>query len=235
MKIALIGYGKMGKMIEEVALDRSHLISSIIDSENWHISQLEDCDIAIDFSVPNAAVENIYKCINNNVPIVVGTTGWYESWENVKNEVILKNGSILTATNFSIGVNIFFEINKKLASLMNNQTSYSSMIQETHHTEKIDSPSGTAISIAEQMIQNIDRYKNWKESNNVDSQTLKIIAKREKDVPGTHHVVYKNDIDEISIEHKAINRKGFALGAVIAAEFLVDKKGVFNMNDVLKF
>ena len=235
MKIALIGYGKMGKMIEEVALDRSHLISSIIDSENWHISQLEDCDIAIDFSVPNAAVENIYKCINNNVPVVVGTTGWYESWENVKNEVILKNGSILTATNFSIGVNIFFEINKKLASLMNNQTSYSSMVQETHHTEKIDSPSGTAISIAEQMIQNIDRYKNWKESNNVDSQTLKIIAKREKDVPGTHHVVYKNDIDEISIEHKAISRKGFALGAVIAAEFLIDKKGVFNMNDVLKF
>ena len=235
MKIALIGYGKMGKMIEEIALERKHTISSVIDSENWDINQLSDIDVAIDFSVPKAAVINISKCVNANVPIVVGTTGWYKDLEKVLEEVDAKNGAILTATNFSIGVNIFYEINKKLAALMNHQPNYNSLIKETHHTQKLDSPSGTAISIAEQMIQNLDKYKGWKEVENVDETTLKIIADRKENIPGTHQVIYSSDIDEISIVHEAKNRKGFALGAVIAAEFLLNKKGVFTMNDVLKF
>ena len=149
MKIALIGYGKMGKMIEEIALERKHTISSVIDSDNWDINQLSDIDVAVDFSVPKAAPINISKCVNANVPIVVGTTGWYKDLEKVMEEVDAKNGAILTATNFSIGVNIFYEINKKLATLMNNQPNYNSLIKETHHTQKLDSPSGTAISIAE--------------------------------------------------------------------------------------
>ena len=235
MKIALIGYGKMGKMIEEIALERKHTISSVIDSDNWDINQLSDIDVAVDFSVPKAAPINISKCVNANVPIVVGTTGWYKDLEKVMEEVGAKNGAILTATNFSIGVNIFYEINKKLAALMNNQPNYNSLIKETHHTQKLDSPSGTAISIAEQMIQNLDKYKGWKEVENVDETTLKIIADRKENIPGTHQVIYASDIDEISIVHEAKNRKGFALGAVIAAEFLFNKKGVFTMNDVLKF
>ncbi len=234
MKLALIGYGKMGKMIEETSLDRNHTISSIIDSDNWSINQLKDADIAIDFSVPNCASINISKCLNNNIPVVVGTTGWYDDWDKVKDEVVSKNGALLTATNFSIGVNIFYEINQKLAALMNKQTNYNSLIKETHHTQKLDSPSGTAISIAEQMIQNIEHYKDWKESKNVNETTLKIIAERKENVPGTHQVLYESEIDKISIVHEAKNRKGFALGAVIAAEFLVDKKGIFTMNDVLK-
>ena len=235
MKIALIGYGKMGKMIEEIALERKHTISSIIDSDNWDINQLSDIDVAVDFSVPKAAAINISKCVNANVPIVVGTTGWYKDLEKVIKEVDAKNGAILTATNFSIGVNIFYEINKKLAALMNNQPNYNSLIKETHHTQKLDSPSGTAISIAEQMIQNLDKYKGWKAAENVDETTLKIIADRKENIPGTHQVIYASDIDEISIVHEAKNRKGFALGAVIASEFLFNKKGVFTMNDVLKF
>ena len=235
MKIALIGYGKMGKMIEEIALERKHTISSVIDSDNWDINQLSDIDVAVDFSVPKAAAINISNCVNANVPIVVGTTGWYKDLEKVIKEVDAKNGAILTATNFSIGVNIFYEINKKLAALMNNQPNYNSLIKETHHTQKLDSPSGTAISIAEQMIQNLDKYKGWKETENVDETTLKIIAYRKENIPGTHQVIYASDIDEISIVHEAKNRKGFALGAVIASEFLFNKKGVFTMNDVLKF
>jgi 4-hydroxy-tetrahydrodipicolinate reductase len=234
MKIALIGYGKMGKMIEEISLDRNHTISTILDSNNWSINQLNDADVAIDFSVPESAVKNISNCIKRKIPVVVGTTGWYNDWEKVKQEVILNNGAILTATNFSIGVNIFYEINKKLSALMNNQTNYKSHIKETHHTQKLDSPSGTAISIAEQMIQHIDKYKTWKEAENTDESTLQIIAERKNEIPGTHQVTYQSDIDKISIVHEAKNRKGFALGAVIAAEFLISKKGIFTMNDVLK-
>lgn len=234
MKIALIGYGRMGKMIEEISLDRNHTISAIIDDKDWNVNQLNNADIAIDFSVPESAKSNIFKCLESNIPVVVGTTGWYSNWQQIENEVLLKNGAILTATNFSIGVNIFYEINKKLASLMNNQNNYKAHIIEKHHIHKLDSPSGTAISIAEQMINNMDAYSNWEESDEVNESTLKITAERKNEIPGTHEVSYKSEIDEIKIIHEAKNRKGFALGAVIAAEFLFNKKGIYTMNDVLK-
>ena len=234
MKIALIGYGKMGKMIEEVSLGRNHTISTIIDAKDWGVNLLYNADLAIDFSAPESATSNIFKCLESNTPVVVGTTGWYSDWQAVEKDVVLKNGAILTATNFSIGVNIFYEINKKLASLMNGQNNYKAHIIEKHHIHKLDSPSGTAISIAEQMIQNIDAYSTWKESDVIDESVIQITSERKKEIPGTHEVSYKSEIDEIKIIHEANNRKGFALGAVIAAEFLFNKKGIYTMNDVLK-
>jgi len=239
MKIAILGYGKMGKIIESIALERGHSISLKSDREGFEVSELKGSDVAIEFSVPGAAVENIKKCIQANVPVVVGTTAWYDSYDEMRKLVLSENGALLTATNFSIGVNIFFDINRRLAKLMNPHSDYDVQIDEIHHLQKLDAPSGTGITIAEGILEEIDRKKQWvcQEGNNVPETTsldLKIIAHREPGVPGTHEVTYSSEIDTIELKHTAHNRKGFAQGSVIAAEWLVDKKGVFTMKDVLK-
>ncbi|MFL2585104.1 MAG: 4-hydroxy-tetrahydrodipicolinate reductase [Parvicellaceae bacterium] len=235
MRIALIGYGKMGKLIEKIAIDRGHIISNVFNDSQWSSQDISGADVAIEFSTPKSALENIRKSTHAEVSIVVGTTGWYHQWDKVEKWVAEFNVALLPATNFSIGVNIFYEINKKLASLMNHHKSYTSKVKEIHHQQKLDSPSGTAITIAEQIINNIDVYNNWEEGEEENKGTLNIEALRKKDIPGTHQVTYENEIDKISISHEAKNREGFALGAVIAAEFLLDKKGIYSMNDIIKF
>ena len=235
MRIALIGYGKMGKLIEKIAIDRGHIISNVFNDSQWSSQDISGADVAIEFSTPKSALENIRKSTHSGVSIVVGTTGWYHQWDKVEKWVAEFNVALLPATNFSIGVNIFYEINKKLASLMNHHKSYTSKVKEIHHQQKLDSPSGTAITIAEQIINNIDVYNNWEEGEEENKGTLNIEALRKNDIPGTHQVTYENEIDKISISHEAKNREGFALGAVIAAEFLLDKKGIYSMNDIIKF
>ncbi len=237
MKIALIGYGKMGKEIEKVALERKHEIVLKITHSNSQLitdGSLKQADVAIEFSKPETAVHNIKACIEQGVPIVIGTTGWYDHWEEVKKYCQEKNGTLLAATNFSVGVNIFFELNKRLAQLMKNQENYKAHVEEIHHTEKLDSPSGTAITLAEEILKENNHYKQWvNEESNTDNQ-LPILSFREAGVPGTHTISYTSAIDNISITHQANNRKGFALGSVLAAEFIKDKLGIFKMKDVLK-
>ena len=235
MRIALIGYGKMGKLIEKIAIDRGHVISNTFNDSQWSSQDISGADVAIEFSTPKSALENIRKSTYAGVSLVVGTTGWYHQWDKVEKWVDEFNVALLPATNFSIGVNIFYEINKKLASLMNHHKSYTSKVKEIHHQQKLDSPSGTAITIAEQIINNIDVYNNWEEGEEENKGTLNIEALRKNDIPGTHQVTYENEIDKISISHEAKNREGFALGAVIAAEFLLEKKGIYSMNDIIKF
>ena len=235
MKIALIGYGKMGKILEIKAKERNHTISKILKNKKWTSQDLMESDMAIDFSSPDSALDNIYKAFKANVPIVVGTTGWNKGFDKVKNWCNEYNGAILPSSNFSLGVNIFFEINKKLSKIMNQQKSYSAKINETHHTEKVDSPSGTAITTAEIILEEMDDYSNWVSNNSNYGNNLPIIAKRQAGEPGTHEVIYESNIDELSISHRAKNRDGFAIGAIIAAEFLYNKKGLFSMKDVVKF
>jgi 4-hydroxy-tetrahydrodipicolinate reductase len=236
MKIALFGYGKMGKEIEKVAHERGHEIILKADSKTAKeeiYSQLKKADVAIEFSVPGSAVKNIYACFETHIPVVIGTTGWYDEYEAVKQKCLQTNNTMLAATNCSFGVNIFFEINKRLAEIMNNQPQYNVAIEEIHHIHKLDAPSGTAITIANQIIENLDRKKTWKNQLSDNMNDLEIISIREGEVPGTHKVVYSSDIDDIEIIHKAHNRKGFAQGAVIAAEFIAGKKGIFTMKDIL--
>lgn len=238
MKLAIVGYGKMGKVIEKVALDRGHEIVLKITHENaaeLHEGKLKGAEAAIEFSRPESAVENILSCFSHKLPVAVGTTGWYDQWETVKNACHDKKGAIVAATNFSVGVNLFFELNKKLAELMADRIEYNAFIEETHHTEKLDSPSGTAITIAEGLIENHPRYTNWENQHSPADSTLDVLSFREVDVPGTHTVTYDSSIDKISISHEAKSREGFALGAVLAAEFLTNKTGIFQMKDVLKF
>jgi 4-hydroxy-tetrahydrodipicolinate reductase len=239
LKIALIGYGKMGKEIEQAAIERGHKIQTIITrNSNDSKAQLKSCDVAIEFTEPDAAVENIKTCIGAGTPIVVGTTGWYRHYEKVKEFVTEHKGGILTATNFSIGVNIFFHINKQLASLINKYPAYKATIEEVHHKEKLDAPSGTAITTAEGIIQNNDQYDTFhcieqdKEEEIKDNE-LAIFSYRRDNIPGVHSVTWFSKIDEIELKHTANSRKGFALGSVIAAEWLHDRKGIFTMNDVL--
>jgi|SRR5690554_397857 len=237
MKIAIIGYGKMGKEIETAAIERNHEIVLKINQDNAHQltdGSLKAADVAIEFSMPETAVKNIKHCFDQSIPIVVGTTGWYDKWEEVKTYCEEKKGSLLAATNFSVGVNIFFELNRKLANLMGDRKEYQTKIEEVHHTEKLDSPSGTAISLAEDVLSLSERYNKWENEVSNKENTLPIISFREEGVPGTHTVSYESDIDSISISHIANNRKGFAIGAVIAAEFIRDKSGIFQMRDVLK-
>lgn len=236
MKIALIGYGKMGKEIEAIALKRGHSVPVKINSSNAPdaFSELKNCDVAIEFTKPEAAVQNIKSCFSQNIPVVAGTTGWYAHFDEIKKICTDTNQTLLHATNFSVGVNIFFEINKRLALLMNEQTDYDVTVEEIHHTQKLDAPSGTAITIAEGIIQHIDRKKSWKNGDAKESDQLNIFSQRLDTVPGTHIVTYSSDIDDIQISHVAHNRKGFATGAVLAAEFLKDKKGIYTMKDVLK-
>ncbi|SFS70291.1 4-hydroxy-tetrahydrodipicolinate reductase [Lutibacter maritimus] len=231
MKIALLGYGRMGKTIEQIALQRGHTIVLKVD-ENTESYDINKADIAIDFSIPVVAFNNISNCLNNNVPVVSGTTGWLNKFNNAKELCQQKNGGFIYASNFSLGVNIFFELNEYLAKMMRNLKQYQISMEEIHHTKKLDAPSGTAITLAEGIIKNSDK-ESWALTVTNNTTEIPIVAKRIDDVPGTHSVEYKSDVDTIDIKHTAHSRDGFALGAVIAAEWLVDKKGVFTMKDVL--
>jgi len=233
MKIALLGYGRMGKEIEKIALQKGHeIVLRIQGDEKYDITL---ADIAIDFSIPEAAFKNITNCFQNNVPIVSGTTGWLENYTDAIAICKENNGSFIYASNFSIGVNIFFELNQQLAKMMKSLDDYSIKLEEIHHTKKLDAPSGTAITLAEGIIGNSSK-STWELKENqieINENSIPIIALRIPEVPGTHIVSYESEIDAIEIKHTAHNRKGFALGAVIAAEWLVNKKGVYTMKDVL--
>lgn len=237
MNIALFGYGKMGKEIEQIALQRNHHIALIVTNQNIvsiNSESLKNIDVAIECSTPHAAVQNIKTCLMSNIPTVVGTTGWYGQYEEVKQLCLQLNGALLCATNFSIGVNLFFELNRRMALLMKDHQDYDVRMQEIHHIHKKDAPSGTAMSAANDIIDILPAKKEWKLANDVISQNqLLIEAIRTDDVPGTHSVSYFNAIDEIELKHTAFNRKGFALGAIIACEWIATKKGVFTMRDVL--
>jgi 4-hydroxy-tetrahydrodipicolinate reductase len=231
MKIALLGYGRMGKTIETYATQRNHQIVYILDKEQEE-GTLSEADVAINFSVPEAAVSNIKAALEQKIPVVSGTTGWLEKYEEVVAFCKTQQSAFLYASNFSIGVNLFFKINQFVARLMHpHQSAYQTEIQEIHHIHKLDAPSGTAITIAEGIIKETD-YTDW-ELDNASQGTLPIEALREGEVPGTHTVHYRSEIDQISIRHEAFKRDGFALGAVVAAEWLVGKKGVFSMEEVL--
>ncbi|MDT0687456.1 4-hydroxy-tetrahydrodipicolinate reductase [Autumnicola psychrophila] len=233
MKIALLGYGKMGKAIEEIALNRGHEIVLRVseDIEAYNLEELE-IDAAIDFSIPKAAYKNITTAFKTKIPVVCGTTGWLDDYEKVTEVCKEEDSAFLYASNFSLGVNVFFELNKKLAHMMKGLDDYAVEIEEIHHTEKLDAPSGTAISLAQQIIAENPKKNGW-QLDHADKDEIPVYAKRIKDVPGTHTVSYKSKIDTIEIMHMAKSRQGFALGAVIAAEWLKDKKGVFTMRDVL--
>ena len=231
MKIALFGYGKMGKVIEKIAKKRGHKIIYRID-ENCINYDLKKVDVAIDFSTPKAAFSNINMALENSIPIISGTTGWLDNYNKAVKLCNEKNGAFLYASNFSLGVNIFFEINRQLAKIMSNHPEYVIKMKEIHHIEKIDAPSGTAITLAESIIKETD-YQKWSLNKDFKENEISIEAQRLSDKTGTHEVIYKSDIDEIKIKHAALNREGFGLGAVIAAEWLIGKKGVFSMKDVL--
>ena len=230
MKIALLGYGRMGKEIEQIALKRGHeIVIKTSDQEGYDI-QL--ADIAIDFSIPTAAVANISNCIHHQIPVISGTTGWLEQYDAIVELCKQKKGAFIYASNFSLGVNIFFELNKQLAKMMNTLEDYSLDIEEIHHTQKLDEPSGTAISLAEGIIAHSNK-KSWKLDGEADDEIIPIIAKRIPDVPGTHSIKYASKVDSIEIKHTAHSRQGFALGALVAAEWLVGKTGIYTMKDVL--
>jgi 4-hydroxy-tetrahydrodipicolinate reductase len=245
MKIALLGYGKMGQIIERLALERGHEIVlkiNIDNQEDLTESNLRKADVAIDFSAPDAALGNIYACFDANLPVVVGTTGWYGELQEVKNECIVSNNTLLYGSNFSIGVNLFFHMNKLLAKLMNDYPAYEVQVEEIHHTQKLDSPSGTAMTIAEDIIANLDRKSEW--VNELEGTPFDDILKKEQllieshridSVPGTHTVLYSSEVDEIEFKHTAHNRSGFALGAIIAAEWLEKRQGFYNITDIFNF
>lgn len=236
MKIALIGYGKMGKAVEEIALQQGHHIILKITSSNQNAlspQQLSAADVAIEFTGPAAAVHNIKACVNAGVPVVSGSTGWLNSWEEVKQYCLNKNGALLYASNFSIGVNLFFAINRFVAQLMAAHSEYDVSIEEIHHIQKKDAPSGTAITLAEDILEKIPFKKKWVNQPAAHAAQLSIISERINNVPGTHKVKYNSEADAIELVHTARSRKGFAEGALKAAEFLYGKKGIFTMKDVL--
>jgi 4-hydroxy-tetrahydrodipicolinate reductase len=247
MKIALLGYGKMGKIIEKIATDRKHEIVLKIDFDNLHqltAENLKQADVAIEFTTPSSVLSNINVCFEAGVPVVVGTTGWYDKLKEIKQQCEAGDHTLLYATNFSVGVNIFFHINKILARLMNNYPYYEVQVEEIHHTQKLDSPSGTAITIAEGIIENLDAKKDWanvlvadgKDSDdNVGNNALLIESYRMDSVPGTHTVIYDSEVDSIEFKHTAHNRNGFALGAVLAAEWLKENSGFHSVNDMFNF
>jgi 4-hydroxy-tetrahydrodipicolinate reductase len=231
MKIALLGYGKMGQVIERIAIERGHEIILKKDENNTY-DGLANADVAIDFSIPTAAVLNITNCLNENVPVISGTTGWLEHYDEMVALCHKTKGAFISSSNFSLGVNIFFEINEYLAKMMTKLDSYNIHMEEIHHTQKLDAPSGTAISLAKGVIEN-SQYNSWTLEDAADDQ-IHIEAKRIGTVPGTHTVNYDSSVDSIEIKHTAHNREGFALGAVIAAEWIIGKQGVFTMKDVLE-
>ncbi|WP_152287640.1 4-hydroxy-tetrahydrodipicolinate reductase [Flavicella marina] len=231
MKIALLGYGKMGQTIEKIAIDRGHEIVLTIDKDS-PAYDISIADVAIDFSIPNSAVSNISNCLNNNVPIVSGTTGWLDQFEEMKQLASETEGAFIYSSNYSLGVNIFFELNKQLAKMMGNLDQYNVTMEEIHHKQKLDEPSGTAITLAEGIIENTQNTK-WELDNATEENSIPISAIRSPEVPGTHSISYDSVVDRIDIKHTAHNRQGFALGAVVAAEWIIGKKGVFSMKDVL--
>ncbi|MCX6251164.1 MAG: 4-hydroxy-tetrahydrodipicolinate reductase [Bacteroidetes bacterium] len=236
MKIALLGYGKMGQEIERIAEKMDHSICLIIDSEDdWEKSgsNLKDADIAIDFSFPSSAVDNIHRCFDANVPVVAGTTGWYDDLDEIKKECVDRNQSLFYAPNFSIGVNLFFKLNSTLAKLMSDRSEYEISIEETHHIHKQDAPSGTAIVLANDIIHSIDRLGKWVKERAENPEEIGIKSYRKENEPGTHKVRYESENDFIEIIHTAKNRRGLAMGAVMAAEWLHGKKGCFEMKDMI--
>ncbi len=237
MNIALIGYGKMGQAIEKIALEKGHTIVLKIDINNADeltAENLQKADVAIEFTGPHSAFNNVMACLNANIPIVCGSTGWLANWADVETTCNQNKGSLIYASNYSIGVNIFFAINTMLAKYMGNLTDYNVDVTEIHHTQKLDAPSGTAITIAEQILAHNQTKKQWvKENENSNPENLSIYSKRIDPAPGTHTVLYTSAIDDIEITHTAHNRTGFAGGAVLAAEFLIGKTGIFTMKDVL--
>lgn len=239
MNIALIGYGKMGKIIEEIALSRNHTIIGKVNSSN-HIEDLDfsKIDVAIEFSIPQLAVKHIEYCISKNTPVVAGTTAWNDQLAYVKDIVLKANGTLLHASNFSVGVNIFSEINQRLAQLMAPQKEYQVFVEEVHHLQKLDAPSGTATSLADDILLNNESLSSWLHQENTEpitnSNQFGVVSHRKEGVPGTHSITYSSDIDTIEITHTAHSRQGFALGAVLAAEWVYNKKGIFTMKDVIK-
>ncbi|WP_294212673.1 4-hydroxy-tetrahydrodipicolinate reductase [uncultured Chryseobacterium sp.] len=231
MRIALVGYGKMGKIIDEIAAQRGHEVVARL-KETPTAENLNNPDVVIEFSLPEAAFGNIKSCLEHQIPVVCGTTGWLEKRKEVEDLAVQNDTAFLYGSNFSLGVNLFFALNEKLAGLMKNRDEYACQLEEIHHIHKKDAPSGTAISIAEGIIQHHPKFDAWKLEETHDNQ-LGIFAIREDEVPGTHSVFYRSEVDEIEIKHTAFNRNGFALGAVIAAEWIRDKKGNFGMKDVL--
>lgn len=235
MNIALIGYGKMGKEIETIALKRKHKIVLHVEKDNSDLvteKDLKKADVAIEFTTPGTVVDNITRCIEAGLPVVVGTTGWYDHFAEIEHLCLQKKGGLFHATNFSVGVNLFFKVNKYLAELMNKYEEYDVNIEEIHHIHKLDKPSGTALSLASQIIESLDRKNKWSlEEKGKD--ILNIKDRREGEIPGTHIIKYHSDVDDIEIMHRANNRKGFAMGAVLAAEFLKGKTGIYTMDDII--
>jgi len=238
MKIALIGYGKMGKEIEQIALKRGHSIVSIIDENNisdFTSPEFRSADVAIEFTTPASAIGNFRKCFDAHVPVVAGTTGWLEHLSEIKDACEKDGQTFFYASNYSIGVNIFFAMNKYLAKIMNHYPDYSVKMEETHHIHKLDAPSGTAITLAEGIIENMDRKTDWHLDAQIKPTDIEIHSIREGEFPGIHEVFYESEVDIISIKHDSKNRKGLALGAVVAAEFTNGKKGFLSMDDMLNF
>jgi 4-hydroxy-tetrahydrodipicolinate reductase len=236
MNIALIGYGKMGKEIEQIALSHGHKIVLKISSANattYSIEELKKADVAIEFSTPETVVGNIYKCFEASVPVVVGTTGWLKDMDEVKQKCNEQNQTLFHSSNYSIGVNLFFKLNEYLAKLMNKYPNYNASMEEIHHVHKKDSPSGTAITLANKIIEHLEKKLKWVNESASEENELEIISKRIDEIPGTHTVTYGSEVDEISISHIAHSRKGFALGAVIAAEWTKGKKGIFGMDHLM--
>ena len=231
MKIALLGYGKMGKVIESIALNRGHEVTLKIDKHSRDYD-IKSVDVAINFSTPDSAVDNIREALENNIPVISGTTGWLSELETIETLCEEKKGAFIYASNFSLGVNIFFELNKNLAKMMQTLSDYKVDLEEIHHTQKQDAPSGTAITLAEGVLEN-SNYKAWELAPSKEFNNLEITAIRKGDVPGTHSVNYNSNIDSISLTHTAHNRYGFGLGAVVAAEWIIGKTGIYTMNDVL--
>lgn len=233
MKVAIIGYGKMGHTIEKILQERGHEVVARVKSEGINREELRKADVAIEFSRPEAVVKNLGTCFEEKVPVVCGTTGWLAYYDEVTRLCRENDCGFIYASNFSLGVNLFFQLNQQLAAMMKKFGQYDVSLEEIHHRQKLDSPSGTAITLAEQVIENLDRKSGWTENENHQSDQIHIEAKREPEVPGTHVVKYTSEIDDIEIKHTAHNRKGFALGAVVAAEFLNGKSGIYTMKDVL--
>lgn len=237
MNIAIIGYGKMGREIEKLALERNHQVVLIVDENNINALTKDDfskVDVAVEFSVPQSAYSNIQLCFDHHIPVVSGTTGWLEKFEQIVERCKFEQQSFFYASNYSIGVNLFFMLNKQFAKIMNRFTAYDVTIEETHHKQKVDAPSGTAITLAEGLIENLEQKTKWAKEIALTKDSVAIKSYREDAVPGNHKVIYNSDFDQITIEHDAKSRKGFALGAILAAEYIVDKKGCFTMNDLLK-
>jgi len=235
MKVALSGYGKMGREIEKTALESGHSISLVLDNEHDWIekaSQLTDCDVAIEFSTPAFAVKNIKRCLESGVPLIIGTTGWYDQLAEIVATCESKNGTLFYASNFSIGVNIFFEISRRLAALLKNYPAYRPSINEIHHSQKLDAPSGTAISMANDVIAANNRFCAWTKGKASESE-IPLQSIREGTVPGTHTITWDSEIDKITLTHEAKSRHGFAIGAVMAAEWIQGRKGIYTMKDLL--